>query len=84
MRGKPLVVLESETVAVDRDEVCSGRGMAAAAGRVTAIAPGMDPKDTEPLLTALTASFHSILQLRTNQRTRLRFINGCQRHCYRS
>ena len=44
----------------------------------TAIAPGLDPKDTVPLYTVNGLTTLDI-PARANQRLRLRFINGCQR-----
>ena len=44
----------------------------------TAIAPGIDPKDTVPLYTINGLTTLDI-SARPNQRLRLRFINGCQR-----
>jgi FtsP/CotA-like multicopper oxidase with cupredoxin domain len=76
--ARALIVAENEPVAVDRDEV-----MLIEDWRLrpdgTAIAPGLDPRDTVPLYTVngLTAPD---IPVRANQRLRLRFINGCQRN----
>jgi FtsP/CotA-like multicopper oxidase with cupredoxin domain len=77
LRSKPLVVLESERVAVDRDEVCLIEEWRLRPDG-TAIAPGADPKDTKPLYT-LNGQTSFELSAPANQRLRLRFINGSQR-----
>ena len=75
-----LVVRESEPVAVDRDEVFLIEDWRLRADG-TAIAPGADPKDTAPVYTVNGRTSFDI-SARTNERVRLRFINGCQRICY--
>ncbi len=45
----------------------------------TAIAPGIDPKDTIPLYT-INGLIRPDIATRTNERLRFRFINGCQRN----
>jgi FtsP/CotA-like multicopper oxidase with cupredoxin domain len=76
--ARALVVRESEAVAVDRDEVLLIEDWRLKPDG-TAIAPGVDPKDTTPLYTVngLTAPD---IPTRTNERLRFRFINGCQRN----
>ncbi|MBN8991545.1 MAG: multicopper oxidase domain-containing protein [Rhizobiales bacterium] len=77
LRSKPLVVLEHETVPVDRDEVCFIEEWRLRPDG-SAIAPGTDPKDTKPLFT-LNGQTSFELSAPANQRLRLRFINGSQR-----
>jgi FtsP/CotA-like multicopper oxidase with cupredoxin domain len=77
LRAKPLVVLESEQVAVDRDEVLLIEEWRLRPDG-TAIAPGTDAKDTTPVYTVNgRTSFE--LSARANERLRLRFINASQR-----
>lgn len=75
--ARALIVGETEPVAVDRDQVFLIEDWRLRADG-TAIAPGIDPKDTMPLYTinGLTALD---IPARPNERLRLRFINGCQR-----
>jgi FtsP/CotA-like multicopper oxidase with cupredoxin domain len=76
-RARALVVLESETVAVDRDAVFLIEDWRLRADG-TAIAPGVDPGDTAPVLTA-NGRLSLDITARTNERIRIRFINACQR-----
>ncbi len=76
-RARALVVRESEPVAVDRDEVFLIEDWRLRADG-TAIAPGIDPEDTTPVLTA-NGRLSLDITARTNERIRLRFINACQR-----
>lgn len=76
-RARALVVRESEPVAVDRDEVVLIEEWRLRPDG-TAIAPGTDPRDTAPVLTANGRLFLEITA-RTNERIRIRFINGSQR-----
>jgi FtsP/CotA-like multicopper oxidase with cupredoxin domain len=76
-RSKPLLVLESETIPVDRDEVLLIEEWRLRPDG-TAIAPGLDAKDTKPLYTLNGQTSFELTALR-NQRLRLRFINGSQR-----
>jgi FtsP/CotA-like multicopper oxidase with cupredoxin domain len=71
------VVKETEAIQVDRDEVCLIEEWRLRPDR-TAVAPGVDPKDTAPVLTA-NGRFSLDITARTNERIRIRFINGCQR-----
>jgi FtsP/CotA-like multicopper oxidase with cupredoxin domain len=76
--ARALVVAESETVTVDRDEVFLIEDwMIRPDG--TAIAPGVDPKDATPVY---TINGHTLpdIPVRSQERLRLRFINGFQRH----
>ncbi|WP_291685470.1 multicopper oxidase domain-containing protein [Bradyrhizobium sp.] len=76
-RGLPLVVAESEPVAIDRDEVFLIEDWRLRPDG-TAIAPGVDPRDTTPLYTVNGLTMPDIT-VRAQGRLRLRFINGCQR-----
>ena len=77
VRGLPLIVTESERIAVDRDEVLLIEDWRLRPD-ATAIAPGADPKGTVPLYT-LNGRTSFELSASGNQRLRLRFINGSQR-----
>jgi FtsP/CotA-like multicopper oxidase with cupredoxin domain len=77
LRARPLVVLESEPISVDRDELLlieewrlRPDGMA--------VAPGIDATDTTPVYT-LNGRTSFELSARANERLRLRFINASQR-----
>ena len=76
-RSRALIVQESETVAIDRDEV-----LLIEEWRVrpdgTAIAPGTDPKDAAPIHT-INGMTSFDFSARANERVRLRIINGGQR-----
>jgi FtsP/CotA-like multicopper oxidase with cupredoxin domain len=76
-RGLPLIVTESEPIAVDRDEVFLIEDWRLRPDG-TAIAPGVDPRDTTPLYTVNGLTMPEI-PARAHERLRLRFINGCQR-----
>ncbi len=73
-----LVVQESDAITVDRDEVLLIEDWRLRADG-TAIAPGIDPKDAAPLYTLNGLSTLDI-PVRTHERLRFRFINGCQRY----
>ena len=75
---RALVVQESERVSVDRDEVLLIEDWRLRPDG-TAIAPGIDPKDTIPLYT-INGRTTLDISARTNERLRLRFINGFQRN----
>jgi FtsP/CotA-like multicopper oxidase with cupredoxin domain len=77
-RARAFVVGESEAVTVDRDEVFLIEDWRLRPDS-TAIAPGIDPKDTMPLYTINGLTTLDI-PTRTNERLRFRFINGCQRN----
>ncbi|WP_247511156.1 multicopper oxidase domain-containing protein [Bradyrhizobium sp. 157] len=76
-RARPLIVRETEPIAVDRDEVLLIEDWQARPDGI-AIAPGIDPKDTVPLHT-INGRTSLELSGRTNERIRLRIISGCQR-----
>ena len=76
-RARALVVRESEAVQTDRDEVFLIEDWRLRPDG-TAIAPGVEHKDTAPVLTANGRLFLDITA-RTNERIRIRFINACQR-----
>jgi FtsP/CotA-like multicopper oxidase with cupredoxin domain len=77
-RPLALVVQESDPVTVDRDEVLLIEDWRLRSDG-TAIAPGVDPKDTRPLYTINGLTTLDI-PARTHERLRFRFINGCQRN----
>src|SRR4029078_13521105 len=74
---RALVVLESEPVAVDRDEVLLIEEWRLRPDG-TAVAPGIEPRDAVPISTA-NGRLSLDITARTNDRIRIRFINGCQR-----
>ena len=76
-RPRPLIVRETETVAVDRDEVFLIEDWRVRPDG-TAMAPGTDPGDTVPVHT-INGRTSLDLSARTNERIRLRIISGCQR-----
>jgi FtsP/CotA-like multicopper oxidase with cupredoxin domain len=76
-RALPLIVGETDPVAVDRDEVLLIEEWRLRSDS-TAVAPGVDPNDTVPLYT-LNGRTSFELSAFGNQRLRLRFINGSQR-----
>jgi FtsP/CotA-like multicopper oxidase with cupredoxin domain len=76
--ARAVVVRESEPVLVDRDEVFLIEDWRLRPDG-TAIAPGIDPKDTLPLYT-VNGLITPDIPTRTNERLRFRFINGCQRN----
>ena len=75
--ARALIVGESEPVAVDRDEVFLIEDWRLRPDG-TAIAPGIDPKDTTPVYTVNGLATLDI-PVRAHERLRFRFINGCQR-----
>ena len=77
-RGLPVIVAESEAVPVDRDEVILIEDWRLRPDG-TAIAPGIDPKDTVPVYTINGRPTQDI-PVRTHERLRLRFINSLQRN----
>ncbi|MDB5564852.1 MAG: copper oxidase [Tardiphaga sp.] len=76
--ARALVVQEAEPVAVDRDEVLLIED-ARLRPDGSAIAPGVDPKDTTALFT-INGKASLDLTVRANDRLRLRIVNGCQRN----
>lgn len=77
LRAKPLVILESERISADRDEVLLIEEWRLRPDG-TAVAPGIDAKDTTPVYT-LNGRTSFELSARANERLRLRFINASQR-----
>jgi FtsP/CotA-like multicopper oxidase with cupredoxin domain len=79
-RGLPLIVHESEPVAVDRDQVFLIEEWRMRPDG-TLVAPGTDPKDTEAFHTVngVTPTDLAAIPLRTNERLRFRFINASHR-----
>jgi FtsP/CotA-like multicopper oxidase with cupredoxin domain len=77
-RPLALVVGEAEPVAVDSDEVLLIEDWRVGSDG-TAIAPGADPRDAAPIHTVNGQTSRDI-PLRSNQRLRLRLINGSQRN----
>jgi FtsP/CotA-like multicopper oxidase with cupredoxin domain len=75
--ARVLVVGESETIGVDRDEVILIEDWRLRPDG-SAIAPGTDPKDTTPLF-AVNGRASLDIATRAHERLRLRFINACQR-----
>ena len=76
--ARALVVGESEPVAVDRDEVFLVEDWRLRPDG-SAIAPGIDPKDSKAFYTVNGRSTLDIVA-GPNERLRFRFINGCQRN----
>ena len=76
-RGLPLIVAESEPVAVDRDEIFLIEDWRLRPDG-TAITPGVEPADTTLLYTVNGLQTPDIAA-RPRERLRFRFINGCQR-----
>jgi FtsP/CotA-like multicopper oxidase with cupredoxin domain len=76
-RPRPLIVRETEPVAVDRNEVLLIEDWRVRPDG-TAMAPGTDPGDTVPVHT-INGRTSLDLSARINERVRLRIISGCQR-----
>jgi len=76
--ARALIVKESELVPVDRDQVFLVEDWRVGP-EGTAIAPGIDPKDAIPIYT-VNGRITPDIPVRTNERLRFRFINGCQRN----
>jgi FtsP/CotA-like multicopper oxidase with cupredoxin domain len=77
-RALPLIVTEREVTTADHDEVLLIEDWRLRADG-TAIAPGTDPGDTVPTYT-VNGQANWEIKLRTNERVRVRFINGLQRN----
>jgi FtsP/CotA-like multicopper oxidase with cupredoxin domain len=77
-RGASLIILESEAVGVDRDEVLVFEDWRLRPDG-TAIAAGVDPKGTTPACTVNGLRTLDI-PVQAHERLRLRFINGFQRN----
>ncbi len=74
---RSMVVQETDPVEVDRDEVLLVEDFrVTAAGKL--LAPGIDPTDAAVMFLANRKALHDI-PVKTNERLRLRLINGCQR-----
>lgn len=76
-RGQPMVVAESEPVSVDRDEVLLVEEWRLRADGTAAV-PGTDANETTVSYT-LNGKPSTDVSARTNERLRLRFINGSRR-----
>jgi FtsP/CotA-like multicopper oxidase with cupredoxin domain len=76
--ARALIVQESEPVPVDRDEVVLIEDWRLRPDG-TAIAPGIDPRDTTPLFTVNGRTSFDI-GVRSGERLRIRFINACHRN----
>ena len=76
-RALPLIVGESETVPVDRDETLLIEGWRLKPDG-TALAPGVDADGTTPVYT-VNGQLTREIKARGRERLRLRFINGLQR-----
>ena len=77
-RSLPLIVTETETIAVDRDETCLIEGWRLKADG-TAIPPGLDPNGTVPVYT-VNGQLKREIPVRGRERLRVRFINALQRN----
>ena len=76
-RAHPLIVREGEAVAVDRDETLLIEEWRVRADG-TAVPPGVAPNETTVFYT-LNGKASLDVSARSNERLRLRFINGCHR-----
>jgi FtsP/CotA-like multicopper oxidase with cupredoxin domain len=76
-RALPLIVDENQPPTVDRDEVFLIEDFRLRADG-TAIGPGSDPRDATPVYT-VNGLISPDIAVHSNQRLRLRLINGCQR-----
>jgi FtsP/CotA-like multicopper oxidase with cupredoxin domain len=76
--ARALVVEESEPVAIDRDEVVLIEDWRLRPNG-SAVAPGSEAKDAKPLYT-VNGQPSLDIPLGSNERLRIRFINGCQRN----
>jgi FtsP/CotA-like multicopper oxidase with cupredoxin domain len=76
-RPLPIIVKETEPVAVDRDELFLVEDWRLAADG-TVILPGSSGGEIAPIF-AVNGGLAPDFSLRGNERLRLRFINGCQR-----
>ncbi|HLX14723.1 MAG TPA: multicopper oxidase domain-containing protein [Bradyrhizobium sp.] len=77
-RAAPLIVSEREAVAVDRDEVFLIEDWRLGSDG-NAVAPGTGPKDAVEVYT-VNGQANWQIQLRPNERLRIRFISGLQRN----
>jgi len=76
-RALALIVGESGTIPVDRDEILLLEDWRLRPDG-TALAPGSDARDASRLYT-INGETSRDIAVRSNERLRLRFINGCQR-----
>lgn len=76
-RGRPLVVAENQSISVDRDEVLVVEEWRLRADG-TAVVPGAAPAETTTFYT-LNGKASVDVSARSNERLRLRFINGSRR-----
>jgi hypothetical protein len=76
-RPLPIIAVETNRIAVDRDEVLLIEEWRLRPDG-TALPPGHDPRDTTPLYT-INGQTSFELSAAANERLRLRFINGSQR-----
>jgi hypothetical protein len=74
---RSMVVQEADLLEVDRDEVLLIEDFRIMPGGKL-LAPGEDPKDAAAMFLANRKPVHDI-PVKTNERLRLRLINGCQR-----
>jgi FtsP/CotA-like multicopper oxidase with cupredoxin domain len=77
-RALPLIVTETETISVDRDETCLIEGWRLKPDG-TAIAPGLDPDGTAPIYT-VNGQLKRDIPVRERERLRIRFINALPRN----
>jgi FtsP/CotA-like multicopper oxidase with cupredoxin domain len=76
--ARAIIVGEAEPVLADRDEVFLIEDWRLRPGG-SAVAPGSEPKDATALYT-VNGRPASDISIRSNERLRLRIINGCQRN----
>ncbi len=77
-RALPLIVIENETIPVDRDETFLIEGWRLKPDG-TAIAPGLDPDGTVAIYT-VNGQLQQEIPVRAHERLRIRFINALQRN----
>jgi len=77
-RALPLIVDENQPPTIDRDEVFLIEDFRLR-GNGTAVGPVSDPRDAAPVYT-VNGTISLDIAVHSNQRLRLRLINGCQRH----
>jgi FtsP/CotA-like multicopper oxidase with cupredoxin domain len=77
-RGLPLIVEESEVQPIDRDEIVLIEDFRLGSDG-TAVRAGLDPQDSSSVYT-VNGLISPDIAAHSNERLRLRFINGCQRH----
>jgi FtsP/CotA-like multicopper oxidase with cupredoxin domain len=77
-RALPLIVEENEAQPIDREEIVLIEDFRLRPDG-TAISAGLDPKDAVAVYT-VNGLISPDIAAHSNERLRLRFINGCQRH----